>query len=350
MCTSPRAPAGGPRRRWYWANRNVLACAVGEWDPQRAPSSLFLGSATRVIDGGTVFSLVRVAVAAGMGDVLLRSVPAIAESQCGCPCPASGIGWCGLHGQSGLSGGGWLWYNGQVVFPLDRLRVSFCAPANGILSSLALPCLLFCYVLYSLPALCVALVLPSDAPLFFTLSSLSCVLRSLKEFASFFSKTLAKRVPAGGRSTVEHDEYLCHVHSRSNGLVAVALCDREYPSRVAFTLLSKLTDDFLAAFPVESSWHSVRDDGSGSSHTPALSFPVLDAVIEKYQDPAQADPIMKIQKDLDDTKVILHKTIDGVLERGVKLDSLVEKSNDLSLQSKMFYKQAKSQNSCCSMM
>ncbi|GAB0489463.1 hypothetical protein MMPV_000682 [Pyropia vietnamensis] len=179
---------------------------------------------------------------------------------------------------------------------------------------------------------------------------LTHVLSSLKEFASFFSKTLAKRVPAGGRSTVEHHEYLCHVHSRSNGLVAVALCDREYPSRVAFTLLSKVTDDFLAAFPVESSWHSVRDDGSGSSHTPALSFPILDTVIEKYQDPAQADPIMKIQKDLDDTKVILHKTIDGVLERGVKLDSLVEKSNDLSLQSKMFYKQAKSQNSCCGMM
>lgn len=172
----------------------------------------------------------------------------------------------------------------------------------------------------------------------------------MKEFATFFSKTLAKRVPAGGRSTVEHHEYLCHVHSRSNGLVAVALCDREYPSRVAFTLLSKVTDDFLAAFPVESSWHSVRHDGSGSSHTPALSFPALDAIIEKYQDPAQADPIMKIQKDLDDTKVILHKTIDGVLERGVKLDSLVEKSNDLSLQSKMFYKQAKSQNSCCGMM
>lgn len=173
---------------------------------------------------------------------------------------------------------------------------------------------------------------------------------SYKEFATFISKTLAKRVPAGGRSTVEHTEYLCHVHSRSNGLVVVALCNREYPPRVAFTLLSKVADDFLAAFPVESSWHSVRDDGSGSSHTPALTFPALDAIIAKYQDPAEADPIMKIQKDLDDTKVILHKTIDGVLERGVKLDSLVEKSNDLSMQSKMFYKQAKSQNSCCGMM
>ena len=42
-----------------------------------------------------------------------------------------------------------------------------------------------------------------------------------------------------------------------------------------------------------------------------------------------------------------HKTIDGVLERGVKLDQLVDKSNDLSNQSKMFYKQAKKTNACC---
>ena len=54
-----------------------------------------------------------------------------------------------------------------------------------------------------------------------------------------------------------------------------------------------------------------------------------------------------VQKELEDTTAILHKTIDGVLERGVKLDQLVDKSNDLSMQSKMFYKQAKKTNSCC---
>ena len=36
-----------------------------------------------------------------------------------------------------------------------------------------------------------------------------------------------------------------------------------------------------------------------------------------------------------------HKTIDAVLERGVKLDELVERSNDLSSQSKLFYKQVR---------
>lgn len=36
-----------------------------------------------------------------------------------------------------------------------------------------------------------------------------------------------------------------------------------------------------------------------------------------------------------------HKTIESVLERGEKLDSLVDRSNALSAQSKMFYKTAK---------
>lgn len=293
----------------------------------------FFSFPARVVPGAAWVVSFRTACRAWRGPIMTAHVPRLEGGGGGC------------DGQPCLSGGG-EGYSFQF-FLFHLLRFFFLV---RLLTGSLVPfiCLGRCFFLsYSFPLPCVVPARPFG---FMGVPSLTRVLFSLKEFASFFSKTLAKRVPAGGRSTVEHHEYLCHVHSRSNGLVAVALCDREYPSRVAFTLLSKVTDDFLAAFPVESSWHSVRDDGSGSSHTPALSFPVLDTVIEKYQDPAQADPIMKIQKDLDDTKVILHKTIDGVLERGVKLDSLVEKSNDLSLQSKMFYKQAKSQNSCCGMM
>ena len=50
---------------------------------------------------------------------------------------------------------------------------------------------------------------------------------------------------------------------------------------------------------------------------------------------------MKIQRELDETKIVLHKTIESVLERGEKIDTLVEKSNDLSAQSRMFYGQVR---------
>jgi synaptobrevin homolog YKT6 len=47
--------------------------------------------------------------------------------------------------------------------------------------------------------------------------------------------------------------------------------------------------------------------------------------------------------ELNDTKDVLHKTIESILERGEKLDNLVEKSDALSSQSRMFYKAAKKQ-------
>jgi hypothetical protein len=52
---------------------------------------------------------------------------------------------------------------------------------------------------------------------------------------------------------------------------------------------------------------------------------------------------MKVQQELGETKVVLHKTIESVLQRGEKLDQLVERSDALSMQSRMFYKTAKKQ-------
>ena len=67
-------------------------------------------------------------------------------------------------------------------------------------------------------------------------------------------------------------------------------------------------------------------------------MPELKEYLSKYQDPQQADSIMKIQKELDETKIVLHKTIESVLQRGEKIDDLVAKSDGLSSQSKMFYR------------
>lgn len=69
--------------------------------------------------------------------------------------------------------------------------------------------------------------------------------------------------------------------------------------------------------------------------------------MNQYQDPKQADPLLRMQDDLDETKIILRNTIEQVLVRGEKLDDLVSKSEDLSAQSKAFYKTAKKTNSCC---
>lgn len=55
----------------------------------------------------------------------------------------------------------------------------------------------------------------------------------------------------------------------------------------------------------------------------------------------------RLQADLDETKIVLVNTIQAVLQRGEKLDDLVAKSDDLSAQSKVFYKTARKTNQCC---
>lgn len=121
------------------------------------------------------------------------------------------------------------------------------------------------------------------------------------------------------------------------------ITDKEYPVRPAYTLLNKILDEYLVAHPKEE-WADVTETND------ALKMKQLDTYISKYQDPSQADAIMKVQQELDETKIVLHKTIENVLQRGEKLDNLVDKSESLTASSKMFYKQAKKSNSCCIIM
>lgn len=73
-------------------------------------------------------------------------------------------------------------------------------------------------------------------------------------------------------------------------------------------------------------------------------------LVVQFQDPSQADQLTRIMNELEQTKLVLHETIEAALERGQKIDDLIVKSNDLSGSSKMFYKTAKKQNQCCTFM
>ncbi|CAO2658196.1 Nn.00g059190.m01.CDS01 [Neocucurbitaria sp. VM-36] len=164
---------------------------------------------------------------------------------------------------------------------------------------------------------------------------------SINEFLTLFTGKVAEGTGPGRRQDVQEQSYVFHAYGRTEGVCGIVITDEEYPRMVAHQLLSKICDEFLAKYP-----RTAFTSASANS----LQFPELKGYITKYQDPQQADSIMKIQKELDETKIVLHKTIESVLERGEKIDNLVAKSDGLSAQSKMFYTQAKKQNSCCIVM
>ncbi|CAL5374439.1 unnamed protein product [Camellia sinensis] len=157
---------------------------------------------------------------------------------------------------------------------------------------------------------------------------------SVREFIVFVGRTVAKRTPPSQRQSVQHEEYKVHSYNR-NGLCVVGFMDDHYPVRSAFSLLNKAVTVFFLEKVLDEyqknfgdSWRTVQTDST-------QPWPYLNEALAKFQDPAEADKLLKIQRELDETKIILHKTIDSVLARGEKLDSLVEKSSDLSAASQV---------------
>ncbi|RUO95515.1 hypothetical protein BC936DRAFT_143859, partial [Jimgerdemannia flammicorona] len=118
--------------------------------------------------------------------------------------------------------------------------------------------------------------------------------------------------------SVEQDNYIGNVYAHTEGLTGILISDKEYSPYIAFLILNK----FIVKFSKDQWKPNV------------LVYPELSQYLEKYQDPKQADNIMRVQKKLDETKIILHKTIESILQYGKKLESLIEQSDTLSNQSK----------------
>ncbi|CAI9098898.1 OLC1v1035630C3 [Oldenlandia corymbosa var. corymbosa] len=118
---------------------------------------------------------------------------------------------------------------------------------------------------------------------------------TVKEFIVFFGRTFAGRTPPGQRQSVQEQEYMVHAYNR-NGLCALGYMDDHYPVRSAFSLLNQVLDEYQKVFG--DSWKSAQADNT-------QPWPYLTEALAKFQDPAEADKLLRIQRELDETKIIL---------------------------------------------
>lgn len=118
------------------------------------------------------------------------------------------------------------------------------------------------------------------------------------------------------------------------------MTDAEYPEKAAYTLLNKIIMEFREQYG--DGLHKISAD------TP-LKFENLEQYLKDWQNPHEADKLLKIEKELFEVQGIVHKNLEDLLKRGEAMDELMTKSKDLSDVSVGFYKKAKKQNqSCCS--
>ena len=140
----------------------------------------------------------------------------------------------------------------------------------------------------------------------------------------------------------ELDNAIIFAHINSQDIATVIICDSEYPEQAALKILLELQNKFLALYSVELLRAYQTDQ--------EMKFPEMDTMAVKYQDPREADKLMKIEGELAEVQGMLHKTMQDLLDRGEKLDDLMKQSEDISGMAYNFYATAKKSNQkCCSL-
>ena len=178
----------------------------------------------------------------------------------------------------------------------------------------------------------------------FALSFVSIFQRgTLKDFLNFHSRLVIERVAKDTHAQVQLEKGICYALSNSDKIGVTMICDEEYPKRVAIDFLLKIHDNFktfLQEKKIDLNMYTSDTD---------VKYDYIANEIEAWQDPSKKDTLMKLQNELNDVTDIMRQNLNELLKREENLESLMQKSNDLSATSVNFYKQAKKTNSCCNL-
>ena len=161
--------------------------------------------------------------------------------------------------------------------------------------------------------------------------------KSIEEACIFATKFVLSRAKEEEQAAVQYRNYSVYYRT-TKGLGAVFVSDEEYPLKVAKRVLLGCLNEFL--IKTDGDWMFCKADNM-------YNIESIYKLLEYCQVPENIDKIYKVQKQLEETKEILYRTLDSLLCRGEKIEDLVKKSDDLSEQSKLFYKESKKMNKCC---
>jgi len=147
---------------------------------------------------------------------------------------------------------------------------------------------------------------------------------------SSVTRVLLQKIPAAdGKLSYIYDKYVFH-YVVADGLTYLCMTDKEFARLNAFQFLSEIKARFLATY------------GERAKTAIAFAFNadfqrVLQQQMEKFN-AQKNDKIAKIQEEVSQVKDVMIKNIDKVLERGEKIDLLVDKTEVLDQHAHKFKK------------
>ena len=150
------------------------------------------------------------------------------------------------------------------------------------------------------------------------------------ELADFAAMNLANSLRSDKYITAQEKQLMFFTFRKDN-VATVLVASQDYPSRAAFSILREIMTEYEQC----------------NGKLPGGKCDAIQRGIRQYQNPSNADKLLKIQENLEETQKIMTQNLEAAIGRGESLEALAEKSQNISEQSKLFAREAKKMNSCC---
>uniref|UniRef100_A0A7S3Q5V1 V-SNARE coiled-coil homology domain-containing protein n=2 Tax=Chaetoceros debilis TaxID=122233 RepID=A0A7S3Q5V1_9STRA len=140
---------------------------------------------------------------------------------------------------------------------------------------------------------------------------------------------LAKIPAADGKMTYVYDDYVFHYVVES-GICYLCMSDEKNKHRLPYAFLQDMKDLFLGKFGMDAAHRAI-----------AFSFneefsPIIQQRMDHYNSGGAMDNIDALKNQIDDVKEGMVQNIEKVLERGEKIELLVDKTDRLNQQAFRF--------------
>ncbi|BGP19483.1 hypothetical protein JCM10213_006303 [Rhodosporidiobolus nylandii] len=143
---------------------------------------------------------------------------------------------------------------------------------------------------------------------------------------------LSKIPPNDSKLTYAADQILIH-YLKLHGVTALVVADDEAGRRTPFAFLKELHHKFTTAYNMNEIADAPAYGMNGFESEVA-------ALMKQYEENPPQDAIKAAQAELAATKDTMVKSIDAVLNRGERLEVLINKTDDMSQQARAFRKRA----------
>ncbi|KAJ1965273.1 hypothetical protein GGI12_000877 [Dipsacomyces acuminosporus] len=133
---------------------------------------------------------------------------------------------------------------------------------------------------------------------------------------------LEKIPPNDSKLTYVYDRYLFHYISEG-GIVYLCMADDKFGRRIPFAFLQDMMERFVSAFTDGEIEAAMAYGLNSFSRTIARQM-------DYYSRNPQVDPIKQLQGEISQVKDVTVQNIERILERGDRIDILVDKTNSLN--------------------